>query len=67
MPLKVLTDRCWLAVSDTLVGSDPQYPHTLDVDKPDQLLALMKKAREVFDMAPATPPAPSSDESQSPI
>ena len=20
MPLKVLTDRCWLAVSDTLVG-----------------------------------------------
>lgn len=53
-------------VSDKLVGSDPQYPHTLDVDKPDQLLALMKKAREVFDMAPATPPAPSSDESQSP-
>ena len=32
-------------VSDKLVGSDPQYPHTIEVDKPDELLALMKKAR----------------------
>jgi len=43
-------------VSDKLVGPDPQYPHTVDVDKPDELLALMKKARQVFDVAPETPP-----------
>ena len=43
-------------VSDKLVGPDPRYPHTVDVDKPDELLALMKKARQVFDVAPATPP-----------
>lgn len=43
-------------VSDKLVGSDPQYPHSIDVDKPDELLALMKKARHVFNVAPATPP-----------
>ena len=48
-------------VSDKLVGSDPQYPHSVDPDKPDELLALMKKARHVFDVAPATPPP--SDES----
>jgi protein-disulfide reductase (glutathione) len=47
-------------VSDKLVGNDPQYPHTIDVDRPDELLALMKKARHVFDVAPATPP-PSAD------
>jgi hypothetical protein len=39
-------------VSDKLVGSDPQYPHSLAVDKPDELLALMKKAHGVFDIAP---------------
>jgi thiol:disulfide interchange protein len=39
-------------VSDKLVGSDPQYPHSLTVDKPDELLALMKKAHGVFDMTP---------------
>ena len=33
-------------VSDKLVGKDAQYPHTIDVDKPDELLALMKKAKE---------------------
>jgi thiol:disulfide interchange protein len=43
-------------VSDKLIGSDPQYPHSVDADKPDELLALMKKARHVFDVAPATPP-----------
>jgi len=43
-------------VSDKLVGADPQYPHSLAVDKPDELLALMKKAHEVFDMAPKAPP-----------
>lgn len=50
-------------VSDKLVGSDPQYPHSVDVDKPDELLALMKKARHVFDVAPATPAAPAPGES----
>ena len=43
-------------VSDKLVGSDPLYPHSLDPEKPDELLALMEKARQVFDVAPATPP-----------
>lgn len=45
-------------VSDKLVGSDPQYPHSVNVDTPEELLSLMKKARRVFDMpsddAPAT-------------
>ena len=46
-------------VSDKLVGSDPQYPHSVDVDKPDELLALMKKASSVFDAPPASaPPVP---------
>lgn len=43
-------------VSNKLVGSDREYPHSLDVEKPDELLALMKKARSVFDMAPAAAP-----------
>jgi len=49
-------------VSAKLAGSDPQYPHSLNVDSPDELLALMKKARRVFDIAP-TPPvsAPGQD------
>jgi len=48
-------------VSDKLVGGDPQYPHSLDVESPAELLALMKKARHVFDMAPAaSPPAGSN-------
>ncbi|MFA5956868.1 thioredoxin family protein [Hyphomicrobium sp.] len=42
-------------VSDKLVGSDPQYPHSVNVDKPDELLALMKKARHVFPVPAATP------------
>lgn len=45
-------------VSDKLVGSDPQYPHTVDVDKPDELLSLMRKARHVFDLPPDTTPSP---------
>jgi protein-disulfide reductase (glutathione) len=48
-------------VSDKLIGSDAQYPHSVDVDKPDELLSLMKKARQVFDAAPAA--APPSGES----
>ena len=47
-------------VSDKLVGSDPQYPHSVDVDKPDELLALMHKARKVFDIAPPAA-APAGD------
>lgn len=38
-------------ISTTLVGKDPQYPHTIDINTPDELLALMQKA------APAAPPA----------
>jgi protein-disulfide reductase (glutathione) len=45
-------------VSDKIIGSDPKYPHSVDVEKPDELLALMKKARQVFDVAPATQPPP---------
>ncbi|HXE02394.1 MAG TPA: thioredoxin family protein [Hyphomicrobium sp.] len=48
-------------VSDKLVGSDPQYPHTIEVDKPDELLALMKKARSVFGTAPAEASPPTAD------
>ena len=49
-------------VSDKLAGSDPQYPHSLTIDKPDELLALMKKAHGVFDMTPkASAPAASGE------
>jgi hypothetical protein len=49
-------------VSDKLVGSDPQYPHSLAIDKPDELLALMKKAHGVYDMRPKEPAPASSGE-----
>jgi hypothetical protein len=42
-------------VSNKLVGSDPEYPHTIDVDNPDQLLALMKKAHGIFNIRPREP------------
>lgn len=32
-------------VSEQLVGKDPKYPHTIDVDDPSELLALMLKAK----------------------
>ena len=32
-------------VSATLVGKDPQYPHTLDIERPDELLLLMNRAK----------------------
>ncbi len=32
-------------VSATLVGKDAQYPHTIDVDDPAELLSLMKRAK----------------------
>jgi thiol:disulfide interchange protein len=38
-------------VSETLVGKDSQYPHSLDVNSPDELLSLMLKA------APSSAPA----------
>ncbi|MFT3732247.1 MAG: thioredoxin family protein [Hyphomicrobium sp.] len=53
-------------VSDKLIGSDPQYPHSVDVDGPGELLALMKKAHRVFDVAPAEP-ATAPPEGDSPI
>lgn len=30
--------------SDLVGTSDPQHPHTIDIEKPDELLALMRKA-----------------------
>jgi thiol:disulfide interchange protein len=45
-------------VSDKLIGSDPQYPHSVDVDKPDELLSLMRKARRVFDVPHAAQAPP---------
>jgi thiol:disulfide interchange protein len=45
-------------VSDKLVGNDPQYPHSIDVDSPGELLALMKKAQRTYDAAPVTPAPP---------
>jgi protein-disulfide reductase (glutathione) len=33
-------------ISDALVGKDPQYPHTIDADSPEELLSLMRKAKE---------------------
>jgi thiol:disulfide interchange protein len=50
-------------VSDKLVGHDPQYPHSIDVDKPDELLALMTKAHGVFNVAPSAT-SPSVDENR---
>ncbi|MBA2125774.1 hypothetical protein DLM45_05985 [Hyphomicrobium methylovorum] len=47
-------------VSNTLVGRDRQYPHTLDVDRPDELLALMKRARGLGGTAPKAPPSTES-------
>jgi protein-disulfide reductase (glutathione) len=32
-------------VSDKFVGKDAKYPHTIDVDDPSELLALMLKAK----------------------
>jgi protein-disulfide reductase (glutathione) len=34
-----------------LVGKDPKYPHTIDIENPDELLTLMRKAKA------AAPPA----------
>ena len=47
-------------VSTKLVGKDPQYPHTINIDSPDELLSLMQKA------APTSPsrPAPSAGDNR---
>lgn len=47
-------------VSKTLVGKDPQYPHTIDVDKPDELLTLMLKAK-ASGFGAGKPAAPAGD------
>ena len=45
-------------VSETYVGKDPQYPHTVDNTSPDELLALMLKARAAgFGQSGAASPA----------
>lgn len=47
-------------VSNTLVGPDPKYPYTVDSAKPDELLALMRRARDDYKItAPSSPVAPS--------
>lgn len=33
-------------ISSTLVGKDPEYPHTIDADSPEELLSLMQQAKE---------------------
>jgi protein-disulfide reductase (glutathione) len=45
-------------VSTTLVGKDPQYPHTIDINSPDELLSLMQKAAPA---SPSSPAAPAGD------
>jgi thiol:disulfide interchange protein len=32
--------------SDLVGASDPKHPHTIDIEKPDELLALMQKAAQ---------------------
>ncbi|MEQ1651193.1 MAG: thioredoxin family protein [Hyphomicrobium sp.] len=47
-------------VSNSLVGKDAQYPHTIDVDKPDELLTLMLKAK-ASGFGQGKPAAPAAD------
>lgn len=46
-------------VSKSLVGKDPQYPHTIDITSPEELLSLMTKAAPVS--PGASDPAPPAD------
>lgn len=46
--------------SSLLVGRDSRYPHTLDVDHPDELLALMNTAKRYYRISPQKPPLPES-------
>lgn len=32
-------------VDRSLIGTDPQYPHSLNIDVPDELIGLMRRAR----------------------
>lgn len=40
-------------------ASDPNYPHSIDVEKPDELLSLMQKGRDIIRRAP--PPQTADD------
>lgn len=42
-------------VLDKYVSKDPKYPHSLDINSPEELLSLMQRA--AGDLAPAPPPA----------
>lgn len=33
-------------VQSWLAGRDPKYPHTIDIEKPDELLGLIDKAKQ---------------------
>lgn len=38
-------------------GADKEHPHSLDIDKPDELLSLMTQAKTQLGGAPKAPPA----------
>ena len=42
-------------VLEDLASKDPTYPHSLSVESPDELLALMRKATDTAAPAPAPP------------
>ncbi len=48
-------------VDTTLVGTDPQYPHSLKIDAPDELVGLMTRARSPAEAAPLPPPGAGAD------
>ena len=50
-------------ISKSLVGPDPQYPHTIDVSAPGELLGLMRKARDEYKITAPTTPAAATDRS----
>lgn len=50
-------------ISKTLVGPDPQYPYTVDASAPDELLSLMRRAREDYKITAPTSPTASTNRS----
>lgn len=40
-------------IQASIRGSDPKFPHTIDIKKPDELLSLMRKAKD--SLAPPSP------------
>ena len=50
-------------VSESLVGTDPKFPHTIDAENPAELLALMNKAKAsgFGPTVPSSAPAPAEN------